>query len=67
LLEGRSNGSKSDRPLVDYFNDMTKEQQEKFYKESYIPDNVSLGIENFGEFFEQRKSMLREALKRLLG
>ena len=67
LLEGRSNGSKSDMRLVDYFNDMTIEQQEKFYKESFIPKNVSLEIENFGVFFEQRKNILRDEVKKLLG
>lgn len=55
LLEGRSNASKSDMRLVDYYNDMNDAQKEEFRKQSFIPEGVSLELENFDEFYEKRK------------
>lgn len=67
LLEGRSNGSKNDMRLVDYYNDMNDEQKEKFCKEAIIPDGVSLELEHFDEFYEKRKTILTEKIRALLG
>jgi hypothetical protein len=47
LLEGRSNGSKNDMRLVDYYNDMNDEQKAEFCKQAMIPKDVSLEIEDF--------------------
>ena len=66
LLEGRSNGSKNDIPLIDYFNDMNKGQQNKFLETAMIPNDVSLYIENFDEFYEKRKKLLTERIRNLL-
>jgi len=66
LLEGRSNGSKNDMRLIDYYNDMNKEQQTKFFVETRIPDNVSLEFEDFGEFYEARKKVFMEKIRELL-
>ncbi len=65
LLEGRSNGSKSDMSLLDYYNDMNEDQKALFKKQAYIPD-TSLEFTNFGVFYEQRKALLEEKIKSLL-
>ncbi|RKD24553.1 hypothetical protein BEP19_09235 [Ammoniphilus oxalaticus] len=67
LLEGRSNGSKSDMRLVDYYNDMNDEQKTDFYKHAMIPQDLSLEIEDFGTFYEARKAILTEKIRELLG
>lgn len=67
LLEGRSNGSKSAMPLIDYYNDMNAEQQEEFRRQAMIPEGVSLGIEHFEEFYSKRKDILAKRIKVLLG
>lgn len=66
-LVGRDNGSKNDMPLIDYYRDMTNEQQEKFIEQAMIPKNVPLDIQHFGEFYEARKEILRKKLIELLG
>lgn len=67
LLEGRSNGSKNSMPLIDYYNDMNDEQQEKFYAQAMIPDGVSLSIDHFEEFYNKRKDILANRIRKLLG
>lgn len=67
LLEGRSNGSKSNMRLVDYYNDMNDDQKAEFCKETIIPDGVSLELEHFDEFYEKRKALLTERIRELLG
>lgn len=67
LLEGRSNGSKNDMRLIDYYNDMNDEQKDAFNKKAIIPEGVSLEIENFEEFYNKRKELLATKLKALLG
>lgn len=52
LLEGRSNGSKNNMPLIEYYNDMNDDQKAKFRKEAFIPDDVGLELEHFEEFYE---------------
>lgn len=66
LLEGRSNGSKSAMRLIDYYNDMNDEQQALFRKQAIIPDDASLGIEHFEEFYEARKALLIFRIRALL-
>lgn len=67
LLEGRSNGSKSAMPLIDFYNDMNSEQQEEFCRQAMIPEGVPLGIEHFEEFYNKRKEILAKRIKALLG
>ena len=67
LLEGRSNGSKNNMRLVDYYNDMNDEQKAKFRKDAMIPDGVSLEIEKFEEFYNRRGDMLATRIRALLG
>jgi hypothetical protein len=66
LLEGRSNGSKNDMRLIDYYNDMNDEQKRRFLTEAMIPNNVSLEIDNFDEFYEERKKELTKKIRMLL-
>ncbi len=65
-LEGKLNISKGDMSLVNFFNCMNEEQQEIFRKQSLIPDNVSLELEDFEDFYEKRKELLKEKLTALL-
>ncbi|MDR0917465.1 MAG: DUF262 domain-containing protein [Oscillospiraceae bacterium] len=67
LLEGRSNGSKSDMRLIDYYSDMNDDQRERFVDEALIPRDVSFEIENFDKFYEARKEVLAEKIRTLLG
>lgn len=67
LLEGRSNGSKNAMRLVDYYNDMNDEQRARFCREALIPENVSLELENFEEFYQERKKILVTKIRQLLG
>jgi hypothetical protein len=67
LLEGRSNGSKSDMRLIDYYNDMNDEQKTRFHAEAMIPPDISLEIDNFEKFYESRKKVLMEKIRVLLG
>ena len=66
LLEGRTNGSKNDMRLIDYCNDMNNEQKELFYKQALIPRDVSLEFDDFEEFYEKRKQLLKEKIIELL-
>lgn len=66
LLEGRSNGSKSSMRLVDYYNDMNDEQKAAFYKQAMIPEDISLEIDNFEEFYNKRKEILAARIRKLL-
>ena len=66
LLEGRSNGSKNDMRLVDYFNEMNDEQKATFRKQAIIPDGVSLELDSFDEFYEKRKAVLVQRIRELL-
>lgn len=66
-LEGRSNGSKGDMRLIDYYNDMNDEQKKRFYRDAMIPTDVSLEIEDFDRFYDSRKKMLTEKILALLG
>ena len=66
LLNDLENKSKSNRRLIDYCNNMTDEQKQEFYKKSIIPQNVSLEFDNFEEFYEKRKELLKEKILELL-
>lgn len=67
LLEGRSNDSKNDMRLIDYYNDMNDDQKAEFCKQAIIPEEVSLELENFDEFYEKRKVVLMKKIRELLG
>ena len=66
LLDDSENKSKSNRRLVDYCNNMDEEQKKKFYEQAIIPQDISLEIEHFGDFYEARKNILKEKIIELL-
>ena len=66
LLEGSSNGTKGDMPLLDYYNEKNDSQKEQFRKQAMIPENISLEIDAFGEFYEKRKDILVQRIRELL-
>lgn len=66
LLTVGENRSKSSRRLADYYNEMNSTEQEKFYQRALIPQNVSLEIEHFGEFYKEREKILKEKILELL-
>jgi len=66
LLVGRSNASKSDMRLIDYYNDMDNKQKADFHEQAYIPKEISLSLEDFEEFYESRKTILTERIRKLL-
>jgi len=43
----------------------TPEQKQEYMKKHFIPD-VDLSLSNFREFFEERKSLMKKELKRIL-
>ena len=43
------------------------EQKAEFCKNAFIPDGVSLELENFEEFYEKRKALLTAKIRQLLG
>lgn len=66
LMEGRSNASKSSESLASYMDSMNDEQRQTFMKHAMIPEDVSVELQNFGEFYEKRKALLKERIKVLL-
>jgi uncharacterized protein with ParB-like and HNH nuclease domain len=67
LLEGRSNGSKNEMRLVDYYNDMNNQQKVEFHNQAMLPQGGSLEIEDFEKFYNTRKAVLAEKIRELLG
>ena len=67
LLHGIANAKKLDTPLEVYVGSMTENQKQDFYEEALIPEGVSLSLSHFGDFYEQRKAILTQRLRKLLG
>ena len=65
-FEGKDNAGKGDISLEDYLSMMTKEQQDLFKQHALIPDNISLRIEDFSKFYEERSKILVDKIKLLL-
>lgn len=59
LLEGTENKSKNDADLK-----VWAENNPGVVK--YLPEGVSLDLENFDEFYEKRREMMKEELKKIL-
>ena len=66
LLDESENKSKNCRRLLDYCNNMTDIEKQEFYKRAFIPNETSLEFDNFGEFYEKRKKLLRNKIIELL-
>lgn len=59
FLEGKENESKNKTPLSDWV--------KKGNTFEYIPENVSLELSNFDEFFNKRKSLIKNKLLDIFG
>jgi hypothetical protein len=66
LLKWQSNVKKSDMPLAYYFENLSYEDQAKFREEALLPENVSLEIDDFNEFYEERKKLLAAKIREML-
>lgn len=66
LLEGSSNGSKSNQSLIDYYNEKNDQQKQLFKEEALIPENVSLEFDDFETFYRERKKLIIDKLNMLL-
>lgn len=62
LIEGKENESKNDIDLIEWLeNDSKRKENEK-----YLPQNCSLSIDNYEEFLEKRKQLMKAELLKLL-
>jgi hypothetical protein len=68
LLEEIPNQQKSDIDFADWFKDTVKgaTAQADYVTKHFVP-KTDYKLTNFGVFFEQRKSLLRDQLRTLLG
>ncbi len=68
LLEGSSNGGKSDMSLLEYYNNKNDEQKAIFREQAFLPQNVSslLQVRDFNVFYNERRKLLRNKLIELL-
>jgi hypothetical protein len=66
LLKWQSNVKKSDMPLAYYFENLSYEDQARFREEALLPENVSLEIDDFNEFYEERKKLLAVKIREML-
>lgn len=60
------NQSKSCDALSEYYDNMSAAQQAEFRERAIIPENVSLELENFGKFYEERKKLLKKKILALV-
>ncbi|KKG15193.1 hypothetical protein EO98_15335 [Methanosarcina sp. 2.H.T.1A.6] len=67
LMKGEENESKNKIPFKQWLEDTCSPLEiSKFKAENYIPETVSLEFENFDEFFEERKAILKNEIKKFL-
>lgn len=72
LMEGRENESKNKTPFKDWLDGRDTDGNPnitdiaKFKKDNYIPADVGLDFDNFEDFYETRKNMIRDELKKML-
>jgi hypothetical protein len=66
MLGENENKSKNDIPLEDWVN-LTGKDRVTLKKETYLPSDISLSVENFDEFYSERKRLLTTKLLEVLG
>lgn len=66
LLEGHENANRKDTPLDEYYEQMNESQKKSFYDHAMIPENVSLNISKFGDFYEKRRELIKDRLTKLM-
>ena len=62
MLEGKTNESKNKTPLIDWCNEKNMTN-----KDLYVDDNVSLQINDFKDFIENRRKNLISKIKEIIG
>ena len=72
LMEGSENVSKLAKPFIDWFNGMDNQghpnvaDKKRFMESNYIPTGVTLDFNNFEEFYQNRRSLLKNEIKMVL-
>lgn len=66
LMEGRQNESKNATIFKDWLEIKNESEQSHFKTTNFIPSEESLEFKNFQNFFEERKTLLKEELKKVL-
>lgn len=72
LMEGRENISKQDKPFFQWLSGYdgtgcpNVKDKDKFLNDNYIPNDISLEFLNFDEFYDKRREMLKEEIKKVL-
>jgi hypothetical protein len=68
LLEGIPNQEKSGKPFEDWLNETFKDAQKRsdYMKKHFIPQRISLSLDNFEEFIKERRKLLVAEFTRLL-
>lgn len=68
LLEGRENQAKLASPFEVWLKKEhpKKNDRDTYLTSQYIPDDVSLSLSDFAEFFEQRKALLKKQFEKVL-
>lgn len=65
LLEGTLNTEKSDKDFKAWL-DESNFDKKTFMEKHYIPTDIDLSIENFEQFINARKELIRDAFKKLI-
>lgn len=66
MLDGSENESKKDKSLEQWVQENCGNDRSGFLKKHLIPDNIDLSLEKFDDFFEARKNLLIDELKKVL-
>ena len=70
LLDANENMSKQDKSLKEWVGIECKGKdlafKNSFLNSRFIPKDVDLSLENFGEFYEKRKALLMKKLKKMM-
>ena len=66
LLDESWNKARHDKPLFDFYESFDDTLKSQFKDHAILPENVSLELENFREFFDARKEILKEKIKAIL-
>ncbi len=66
LLEGRRNESKNSTELKSWLTSMSEEEKVNFCINNYIPLDIDFDFSNFIDFFNKRRTRLKEELKKVL-
>lgn len=68
LLASQDNNNKRARPLIEYLKDKRPLERKAFMKDNLIPESKELlRLENFDQFYEQRKKRLISKLRSVFG